>query len=380
MLDDSYFVITRFYLFCLICYLMKKILLLSDSFNGYGAEHMIGWIGNMLADNGYEVIFCSIYDKSKNEKLSSKSNFISLNLDRDTNPLFLIFRYFMFAGIQIGNLCRKYDIDIIITFKENPLCIALIAKLFSKVKHIHSERDDPYNRDTIASKIKMWLYRFADHIVFQTIGAQKYFCKKIIDKSSIIPNPVVIPDLLWIPEKAHKTIANVGRLNVRYKRQDLLIRAFASLKEELSDWKLIFYGDGKDRKYLESLAKEQNVSEQVIFKGRVENVIERLVDDGIFVLTSDTEGLPNVLLEAMSIGMPVVATDCSPGGARTLLSENNGILVERGNVSEIANAIMKMVENTEFSVNVSRNARNSVLQYNPQAIYKKWVCVINSID
>lgn len=358
---------------------MKKILLLSDSFNGYGAEYMIGWIGSMLADNGYEVIFCSIYDESKSEKLSSQSKFISLNLGRCINSIFLIFRYFISAGVQIGNLCRKYDVDIVITFKENPLCLALVAKLISGVKHVHSERDDPYNRDTIASKIKMWLYRFSDHIVFQTKNAQNFFCKKITDKSSIIPNPVVVPKLLWTFEKSKKTIVNVGRLNVRYKRQDLLIFAFAKLKEKLSDWSLVFYGDGEDKEYLENLAKENGIFEQVIFQGKVNNVSEKLVNEGIFVLTSDTEGLPNALLEAMALGMPVVATDCSPGGARTLISENNGILVERGNISQIADAIISIVESPEKTVELSKNARNSVFQYDPQNIYEKWNNVINTI-
>lgn len=358
---------------------MKRILVLSDSFNGYGAEYMIGWVGSMLAENGYDVIFCSPFDSKKDGRLSDKGKFIGLGLSRNANPLLKILQYFVFSAWNVCKICKKHNVDIIVTFKENPLCIALLAKIFTGVKHLHSERDDPYNRDTISSKIKMWLYRFTDHIVFQTKGAQDFFCNKISSRSTIIPNPVTIPEIKWSQSNSKKTIANVGRLNIRYKRQDILLHAFSRIKDELDGWSLVFYGDGYDMEELKTLAKDLDVYERVEFAGKISNVCERLVNDGIFVLTSDTEGLPNVLLEAMSLGMPVIATDCSPGGAKALVSEDNGILVERGNISQVAQAILNLVADAPKTRLLAQNARASVSKYAPNTISEKWINVINKI-
>lgn len=352
----------------------NRIMLVSNSFEGYGAEYMLVWLGNMLAENGFQVYACAVYDEEKNYRINSNETFLSLELAKSTNPLYFIFSYFFSAGFKLARLCKHNKITTVVTFKENPLCIALIAKMFCGVRHIHSERDDPYNRDTSASKFKMWLYRFVDHIVFQTKGAQEFFNRIIINKSSIIPNPVIIPSQSWNIDKAKKTIACVGRLDIRYKRQDILIKAFAQLEEKYNDWKLVFYGDGNDRLKLECLVSELKIEDRAFFCGKVKNVSEKLVNDGIFVLASDTEGMPNALMEAMALGMPVISTDCSPGGARALIENGvNGFLVEKSSQDKLSDAIICLIENKELRVGMGIEARKRMMDFSPEIFISNWI-------
>lgn len=359
---------------------MKKILIISDSFTGYGAEYMIGWVGNMLAANGYYVVFCSLYDKEKNQKLSKQSVFFKLNLDRNSNPVYKIFHYFLLAGARIARYCKQNEIDFVITFKENPLCLALFAKLCSKAKLIHSERDDPYNRNTISARFKMWLYRFADCLIFQTRGAQEFFPKSITQKSAIIPNPVSSIKQQWCLSASHKTIANVGRLDIKFKRQDLLIKAFSLLDDRYKDWNLVFYGDGKDKRLLEQLVQELDLIERVKFMGKVDDVQSCIINDGLFVLTSDTEGLPNALLEAMALGMPVISTDCRPGGARFVINnEENGILIERSSVIALHRALQRVILDSELKERIGIQAKQSLKSLEPSLIAEKWVKILKTI-
>ena len=218
----------------------------------------------------------------------------------------------------------------------------------------------------------MWLYRYADKVVFQTEGAQQFFDKKTIRKSTIIPNPIVIPELRWIGFDA-KTIVSVGRLHVRFKRQDVLLKSFRKVLDAYPDYKLVLYGDGPDRKSLEQLAKELSMDGSVEFKGKVANVMKIIADEGIFVLSSDSEGMPNALMEAMALGMPVISTDCEPGGAKALIQNGvNGIIVPRGDVDRLAEAIIFYIENKEKADQYGLSARQSMKSYSPNIIICKW--------
>ena len=356
----------------------KNILILSDSYNGYGAEHMLLWLGNMLSAHGYMVYACAIFDKEKNPEIAESVSFIGLDKKRPCAPLGLMCSYFVKSSLEISEICKHKKISLIITFKENPLCIAQIVKRITHVKHIHSERDDPYYRNTVAARLKMKLYKYVDWMVFQTEGAQHFFGKDIIEKSVIIPNPVNMPCEKWESSIAQKTIVNVGRLNIRFKRQDVLLRAFAKLNDRYNEWILCFYGDGVDREKLEQLSKFLKISDRVKFYGKVSDVNERLIKDGIFVLSSDTEGLPNALMEAMALGMPVISTDCSPGGARFLIENGvNGLLTERSSEDRLKDALILLIESDEMKLSLGRNARKSMEKYHPTIICNKWLDLLS---
>ena len=347
---------------------MKKILILSDSFCGYGAEHILRWLGNMLCSRGYFVTFCSIFDTEKNPELTEKASYYQMGFRWWKYG----FHYFVKGAMCLRKYYKNEKFDYVITFHTNPFMMALLARLMCDFKLLHSERDNPYNRDTLATKLKMWLYRFADIIVFQTTGAKAFFSNKVQSKSSVIPNPVAIPDYKW-QGFGKKTLVNVGRLNVRFKRQDLLLQAFSKITNDYPDYIMKFYGDGKDLAFLQGLAKELGISDKVMFLGKVNDVNDHLKNEEIFILSSDSEGMPNALMEAMALGMPVISTDCEPGGARALIMNGkDGLLVERSSVGGLVDAMKKLFNKEVEQKEMGAAARNKMKLFIPERVFQQW--------
>ena len=348
----------------------RCILLLSDSFIGYGAEHILRWLGNKLCENGNKVVFCSIFDSDRPQGLSEGAYSYQMGFDWWKYDV-----HYFFAGARfLRKICKSENVDYVITFHTNPFLLALIARLFSSFKILHSERDNPYVRDTIATKFKMRLYRYADKVVFQTEGAKLFFDKKTQRKSTIIPNPVEIPGMQWLNLSSAKTLVSVGRLDIRFKRQDLLLNAFSIIIKDFPGYRLRFYGDGIHRKQLEEQAVELGVSDKVDFLGKVSGVTAHLINEGVFVMTSDSEGMPNSLMEAMALGMPVISTDCEPGGARALIDDGvNGYITERSSVEDLVRVLRIVLADEKLQEAIGREARRKMHQYSPGQVFQMWI-------
>lgn len=352
------------------------VLLLSDTFNGYGAERMLIRTGLSLKTFGHEVHFCSVFTEDKINGIDDDC-FVNLGITKYRNIIIRSLCYFFVGGFLLYRYCKRNNINYVISFKENPLCLLLLVRCFLSLKHIHSERDNPYNRDTISSRMKMKLYRFVTKIVFQTEGARDYFGDSVKNKSVLIPNPVTIPIIQWSYRHAKKTFVSVGRLDIRYKRQDILIKSFSMISQKYPEWDVILYGDGNDKDILEKMAIDLSVYDRIIFKGKIDNVIEKIVHDGVFVLTSDTEGIPNALMEAMALGMPVITTDCEPGGARLLVDDYiNGMMVNRGDVEGLKNALELAINQPYKMIEMGAKARESMNRFDPSIIAEKWNALI----
>lgn len=150
----------------------------------------------------------------------------------------------------------------------------------------------------------------------------------------------------------------VGSLRA-VKNQSLLIAAVQRLAEHGQDVTLILLGDGSLRPTLERQVEEHNLSDRVTFGGRVTNVLDYLYAADLFVLPSLVEGLPNALLEAMSVGLPCVASDI-PGNRAVIQPDVNGLLFESGNVAQLANAIAELLTDQARAASLGRRARETI--------------------
>lgn len=285
----------------------------------------------------------------------------------------------------IRNGIRKLKPDLVIAFGNTEKLMAIGGCFGTKTKVLISERQDPYNY-TPGKKRTMWIrYMLADGCVFQTEGAAKYFPLSVQKKSTIIPNFISQSKREFLEmEKKKKEISFSARFELKQKRQDVMVDAFDIIAKDFPDWKLVFYGDGDDQAIVEEMVKEKGLSNQVIFKGKVSNVLDYIYNSSIFVLSSDYEGIPNVLLEAMAMGIPCVATDCSPGGARLLIENNvNGILVQTNSPKELAEAISFLIRTPDKANSLGKNAMNVLEKYKPEKILHLWneyICKISFED
>lgn len=127
------------------------------------------------------------------------------------------------------------------------------------------------------------------------------------------------------------------------------------------------------KRELKMIVKNRNLDSCITFVGQVNNVIEQLAKANVYVLTSDIEGIPNSLLEAMAFGMPVVSTNCLPGGAAYLIGNNeNGLLVPKGDKNELAKALIKLLKSPELRLDYSQKARKAVEKYDEKPIIELW--------
>lgn len=361
---------------------MKKILLVyhalsSGEFSYAGMEKMMVWLGNSLANKGFDITFCTFYDTSRCNGYSDKVKSIELGLTYSNSFIKRNFYTFIYGTKKLRSLYKKGDYDYVISFGDTIFFNILLIKLFYKINLITSERGDPYHSANFLERLRRMLLKYSEVIVFQTNGARDFFPESIKRKSIIISNPVTIPKEQWNQFNARERIVFVGRIDFWQKRPDLLLKAFAIVHKKFKNYLLDICGSGSEIERLKNLADELNISDFVVFHGAVNNVNDFLLGAEIFVLTSDFEGIPNALLEAMAIGMPVVSTDCSPGGAAMLIdSGNNGLLVPKGNINSIAEAICYLIDNKKIASSMAIQARETMKQYSPASIINKWIDII----
>lgn len=191
--------------------------------------------------------------------------------------------------------------------------------------------------------------RVADDVV-ETFGVDRGVVR-------VVPNPIVPPEIgrrasepvehPWFRDGAGPVVLSIGRLS-RQKNYPLLIRAFARLAGE-SDVRLVILGEGEDREALEALVAELGLEDRVDLPGFVDNPYAYLARSALFVLSSDWEGLPSVVIEALAVGCPVVSTDC-PSGPREILEDGRyGRLVEPGDEEELARAMRQALATDEVA-------------------------------
>ena len=161
------------------------------------------------------------------------------------------------------------------------------------------------------------------------------------------------------------------------KNQKLLINAFSELAKKIPDYTLVIYGEGSLRKELEKFIESKGLKDRIFLPGAKNNIQEYIKDASLFVLSSDYEGIPNALIEAMAIGLPCVSTDCSPGGARELITNGeNGVIVECRNSNELATAMARLLTDRESAKKMGTNAKKIYTRVDKNLVCNRWLDLI----
>lgn len=175
----------------------------------------------------------------------------------------------------------------------------------------------------------------------------------------------------------NKTVVAVGRYTWQ-KGFDLLIDAWSIVSKTNSDWNLHIYGLG-DKEYYQTLAQNKGIDNRVICNSAVKDVYEVYMKSSIFVLSSRYEGLPLVLIEAMATGLPSVSFACPDGPSDIITDGEDGILVENGNVEQLANSLISLIKNPEERLRMGHNARRNMNRYDKKTIMQQWINLFESL-
>lgn len=348
--------------------------------SGGGAERVICSLCNYLSEKQHEVTVITMSSQPATYPLVNGVRRISLDEDCKHDNVFFknIKRCF-----HLKTLLKKAHEDIFIVFLPATTFILLHYRKIIKAPIIASERCDP-NTLYQSSKVYAWLMKRlfprADAFVFQTVDAQKYYKGIITGESVVIPNAI---NNEFVREpfdgEREKRIIAAGRLTEQ-KNFPLLLKAFAKVSKKHSDYMLVIYGEGDQRSELEALVAQLEIAEQTSFPGYVDNFKDCIADASLFVLSSDYEGMPNALMEAMALGLPCISTDCPCGGPRYLIENGqNGFLVPINNVDVLAQAIDKVLSDPELANKLGKNAHQICEKLATNKIYAQWESYIMRI-
>lgn len=335
-----------------------------------GAERQIVMLANALAKFGHEVYLLSLAACNPVYALSSEVHLVDLS-KKEKKIEKTVTRYILLRK-ELSNF--RPDVSIHFWMQSAYLCTLMPKSICGKI--VYAERGDPGDKEyAFVLGIIRWLsFKRIDGFVFQSKGARDYFDVNIKKRSIVIPNAHSIPDgFLTEPcVEREKRIISVGRLHPQ-KNQALLINAFATIAKDIPEYYLEIYGDGPLKAPLCKLIESLGMCDRVTIHPSCSDIFEIMHKSSLFVLSSDFEGMPNALMEAMALGVPCISTDCKPGGARELIEDGvNGWIVPRNDVTALAERIRYALKECVESEKNAQKATEIRISHSVKEIYDMW--------
>lgn len=352
---------------------MKRHIFFIGTLCNGGAERVVSILAGHMAKQGMDVEILTYYDRPVSYELDSGVKLTAVETMTG-------------SGNKIKNLLaiRKYfkkHAKVVISFLAPFNIMAIAANFGSGVPIIVADRNDPTKvpSNTVLRKVRDILYRFATGVVVQTQKNKAYFSQAVQKKSRVIYNPIDLKEYAGIALKTEKEkkIVTAGRL-MPQKNQKMMIRAFADVYAKHPDYQLVIYGEGPSRQELETLIKELGMEDGIMLPGNMSDIHEHLKSAEIFVLSSDYEGMPNALIEAMCLGLPCISTKVS--GATDLIKDHeNGILTDLDSREQLKAAMLELTENKELAKKLAANASKLNEELEVSKIMQQWIQFIKEL-
>ncbi|WP_308757403.1 glycosyltransferase family 4 protein [uncultured Bacteroides sp.] len=186
----------------------------------------------------------------------------------------------------------------------------------------------------------------------------------------VIPNMVSFSSGNQVAELTSYRIIAVGRLHYQ-KGFDRLLRIAERVLSQEQNWRIDIYGEGELRENLVNECDKLGLHGKVCFRGFSDNIRNELLNSSILIMTSRYEGFPMILLEAMSVGLPIVSFAC-PEGPAELLSSGAGLLVENGDLKEFEDKLLYMMRDINVRKACSIQGKREIHRYSEDNIYASW--------
>jgi glycosyltransferase involved in cell wall biosynthesis len=349
---------------------MKKLLIVTHKMSGGGCERVIAQLLNCFVRDGIECVLATECGVISYYDLPEGVQHIYLSFDKTLRPKDIPRAY-----RKLRRLVQKEAPDVVLAMPEKVNVWTVFFLLGCGVPVVVSERNDPHRHpeNKIKRLLRLFLYPFAKGFIFQTEEAARYFSKKIRSRGVVLDNPL---DRSRIPQpyrgERRKVVAAAGRLHDQ-KNFQMLIRAFARFYRKNHAYSLVIYGEGPEKNALTRLASSLGVAGAVEFAGQSKKLLEEINDCAMFVLSSDYEGMPNVLIEAMACGLCCIATDCPIGGVRSLITdEENGLLIEPGDESALCRAMERVAADNALAERLGENASRIQRRLDEATVAEQW--------
>lgn len=338
---------------------------------GYGgAERVISLLANDYCRRGWETEIVMLLSNDLAQKLEPGVKLVDLSFGggsygkRAPRWLWEIRRYL-----------RREKPDCVVSFIGRINALVLTAALGLRKPIIVSERNDPRHDGRGKAMLAYCdtLYKTARAVVFQTKAEMECFSDAVKARGVIIPNPVSTEGVTR-REPEGFSVVTAGRL-AEQKNQKMLMNAMDIVRRELPEAKCTIYGEGELRSELEAYVRERRLEDTVSLPGHALDIHEKIADASVFVLTSEYEGLPNALIEAMMLGIPCVTTDY-PGAEEVMEDGITGMIVPRGNAEALAGKLISLARDGQLGKTLGENARADAEKYRTEQVIARWRMVI----
>lgn len=336
-----------------------------------GAERIsIDWI-NEMSKRGYQITLYSIYGKNKTHyPLSPKVGVESCGCIENPG-----WTEYLKSAIRLRTRLKKGKYKTIVIVGTPLVLFSWIATLFLSIKRILWDHSAFRHNKPHWRLLCCWL---VNYLVVLTSTDNKMYRKKYpirIAKIVTIYNFVtdVENTVTLRADLTSKRVISVGRLSYE-KGVDRLIDVWAKIEPQCDSWELDIVGEGVMREELKAKIRDLNLR-QVRLLGHKSNIDELMAKSSILAMTSRTEGLPMVLLEAQSVALPCIAYDC-PSGPREIITKDNGILVQDGNANEFTQALLYLINSPDKRLYFSDNCAQNLKRFSRDKILSQWGMII----
>lgn len=355
---------------------MKKLGIFVDSLKRDGAERVSVNLAKYMVSRGIETTIITEWISENEYDVPKGVKRVSIDSKKDK------YKKYPYNIWKMRKAIMDSGIDTLLVMDLPGSLIAIPASRGMNVKVVVSERNDPthFPGKQIVAKVSRWLMSKADGFVYQTKEAQEFYKGITNGRGVVIPNPLFVESMPepYMGEK-RKYIVTAGRLTEQ-KNQMMLIEAFALFNKSVAGYNLIIYGEGALKKDLENAAVRLGVEKQVSFPGNKKDLLYRIKDASLFVMTSNFEGMPNALLEAMALGLPVISTDCPCGGPRAVIDNNiNGILIEVGDTVDCAEKMKQVLTDEQLGRRLGEKAILIRKRLDSNSICEKWMRYLENV-
>ena len=351
-----------------------KVIFVISAMNGGGAERVLATLANRYVQQGDEVTILMVAGDESAYPLDEKVKILSIGQPSHGNPLVQVRRL-----SAMRSYFKQHKDSVIVSFGTEINLFTILSSLGLKNRVIVSERNDP--NQCRYPKIRNFVYSLCRGFVFQTEDAKRCFSESIQKNSVVIPNPIrkqlpepFVSEPLASEKRVQreKKIAAVGRLEPQ-KNHKLLLTAFAEFHKNYPQWELHLFGKGRLEQELLQQAKELGCEESVIFEGFRSDILETIRTYGMYVLSSDYEGISNSLMEAMALGLPCISTNCPIGGSALCIKDGeNGLLVPVGDAAALQVAMESIAGDEVLAERLGKEAVSVRETFAEEVIAEMW--------